>query len=249
VLFGRAGERPLLVAEQRRLDEVLRDRAAVDRDERLRAALARAVNGARDQLLADAGFALDQHRDQRGRGLLGHAQHVLHPRVACDDVAKRKRAAAAALQPLEFGFERTRRQCVAQRDLQPLGADRLHHEIGRAGAHRRDDLVDAAMGGLHDHRNAQSRIAHPREHAVSVEVGHHQVEHHAVDARRVRTGQRRDRGVPPVCGHDLVAEARRHGFEQAALHRVVIDDQDGFGHATLPTGNCTELGRTLADGD
>ena len=43
---------------------------------------------------------------------------------------------------------------VAQRHLQPLGADRLDHEIGRAGAHRRDDIVDAAMRGLHDHRDA-----------------------------------------------------------------------------------------------
>ena len=45
------------------LDEVLRDGAAVDSDEGLGAPLARAVDGARDQFLADAGFALDQHRN------------------------------------------------------------------------------------------------------------------------------------------------------------------------------------------
>jgi hypothetical protein len=35
VALGRAGERALLVAEQDRLHEVVRDRAAIDRDERL----------------------------------------------------------------------------------------------------------------------------------------------------------------------------------------------------------------------
>ena len=74
--LGRAGERALLVAEQDRLDEVVGDGAAVDRDERLGAALAGAVDGARDQLLADAGLALDQHRDGGGRRLLGGAQHA-----------------------------------------------------------------------------------------------------------------------------------------------------------------------------
>ena len=75
---------------------------------------------------------------------------------------------------------------VAQRHLQPLGADRLDHEIDRARAHRRHHVVDAAMRGLHDHRHAQAGLAHARQHAEAVEIGHHEVEHHAVDARAVR---------------------------------------------------------------
>ena len=154
VALGGAGEGALLVAEQDRLDEVVGDGAAIDRDERLGAPLAGAVDGARDQLLADAGFALDQHRDGGAGGLLGRAQHRLHARAAGDDVAEGERAGAAALDQLEFALERARRERVAQRDLQPLGADRLDHEIDGAGAHRGDDIVDAAMGGLHDHRDA-----------------------------------------------------------------------------------------------
>ena len=67
VSLGCAGEGALLVAEQDRLHEVFGDRAAVDGDEGPRAALARAVDGARDQLLADARLAFDQHRDARRR--------------------------------------------------------------------------------------------------------------------------------------------------------------------------------------
>ena len=57
MLFGGAGEGSLLVAEQNRLDQIGRQRATIDRDERLAAAIRGALNGARDDLLADARFA------------------------------------------------------------------------------------------------------------------------------------------------------------------------------------------------
>ena len=53
VLFGSARESALFVAEQDALDQVLRDCATIDRDERLRAPLARTLDGARDQFLAN----------------------------------------------------------------------------------------------------------------------------------------------------------------------------------------------------
>src|SRR5712671_2372951 len=52
VARGRPGERALLVAEQLRLDELGRDRRAVDGDERPLAARAALVDRARDELLA-----------------------------------------------------------------------------------------------------------------------------------------------------------------------------------------------------
>ena len=59
---------PLHVAEKLALDESLRQRAAVDRDERAGAAR-HGVHRAREQLLAGAGLALDQHRHRRARDL------------------------------------------------------------------------------------------------------------------------------------------------------------------------------------
>ena len=73
-LVDGAGERALLVAEQDALDQVLGDGAAVDGDERLAGALALALDGARDQLLADAAFALDQDRDGGVRRRAGRAR-------------------------------------------------------------------------------------------------------------------------------------------------------------------------------
>src|SRR5204863_6619313 len=63
----RPGERALLVAEELGLDQLLRDRGAVDLDERPLAPRRPRVDGARDQLLAAAVRAADEHA-ARGRG-------------------------------------------------------------------------------------------------------------------------------------------------------------------------------------
>src|SRR5712672_2288086 len=130
--IGRAGEGALLVPEQDRLDKVVGYGATIDRDEWLCPPVAGAVNGACDQLLADTRLALDQYRNGGADGFLGGADDRVHAGAARDDVAKRERARAAALDAVELARERACRKRVAQAHLQPLGANRLDHEIGRA---------------------------------------------------------------------------------------------------------------------
>src|SRR4029453_15109370 len=62
-----AGEGALLEAEELGLEQVVGQRAAVDRDEAPRGARALLVDRARDELLAGASLALDQHRRARRR--------------------------------------------------------------------------------------------------------------------------------------------------------------------------------------
>ena len=68
----RPRERALLVAEQLALDQAGRQRGAVDADERALAPRAAFVDGVREQFLARARFAEQQHRAVGGR-------HLLHP--------------------------------------------------------------------------------------------------------------------------------------------------------------------------
>jgi hypothetical protein len=63
-----AGERALLVTEQLALDQVVGQRAAVDRDE-VAAAPRQRVGGAGQHLLAGAAVALDQDRHRRAGDL------------------------------------------------------------------------------------------------------------------------------------------------------------------------------------
>src|SRR5690606_27549813 len=58
---GRVRERTALVPEQLGLQQLLRDRRAVDRNERIRCVGAAVVDAAREQLLARPGLALDEH--------------------------------------------------------------------------------------------------------------------------------------------------------------------------------------------
>ena len=123
---------------------------------------------------------------------------AVHARALGDDVGKAERAGAAVLDARELAFERAGVERVAQADLQAFGADRLDHEIDRAGAHRRDDIVDAAVRGLHDHRHIDRSLAQSRQDAETVEVRHHQIEDHAIDPRAVGAGEQRQRGVAVV---------------------------------------------------
>ena len=248
--FGGAGEGALLVTEQDRFHQIVRDRAAIDRDERLRLALAAAVDGAGEQFLADAGFALDQHRNGRSRGLLRGAQHARHGLAAGDDVGEGQPAFAAVPDALQLALQRAGVQRIAQRNLQPLDADRLDHEILGAGAHRRHHIVDAAMGGLHDDGDVEAGFANFGQHAHAVEAGHDQIEHHGIDRRRVGAGQHGDRGVAAIDHDGLIAAFLHHVLDQAALHGVVVGDQNAGSHGVPRTLQLSVSNwGTLADAD
>ena len=88
------------------------------------------------------------------------------------------------------------------------------------------------MGGLHDDGDVQSSVAHARQHAKAVEIGHHQIEHDAVDACGVWSGEQLDGGIAAFGDDRLIAETLDHGFEQATLNRIVVDDKHDFRHET-----------------
>ena len=93
-----AGERAAHVAEELRLEQRLGDRAAVDRHERPRRAPAVRVDRPRDELLAGAALADDEHgrrRRRRVRDLLVDRQHAGR---AADEAGRRhvERAAGGA---------------------------------------------------------------------------------------------------------------------------------------------------------
>src|SRR5262249_7059932 len=68
--LDRAGKRALDVAEELALDQPRRDGAAVDLDQRAIPATAPGMDGPRDQLLAGASLARDEHGRVRGSDLL-----------------------------------------------------------------------------------------------------------------------------------------------------------------------------------
>ena len=89
-----AGKCALLVAEEFGFQQLLRNGRAVDGDESLVASRAQGVQCARQQFLAGAALAQDQHCDVRGGDLLDHAADVLHRAVDRDDALEALRNVA-----------------------------------------------------------------------------------------------------------------------------------------------------------
>ena len=90
------------------------------------------------------------------------------------------------------------------------------------------------MRGLHDHRRGQPGLADAGEHAEAVEIGHHQVEHHGVDLCGIGAGQQRGGRIAAFGDDDLVARAGEHALKEAALHRIVVDDEYPLDHVRTP---------------
>src|SRR5262249_53434767 len=83
---GGAGERAFFVAEELALDQVRRDGGTVDFDEGSVTARAARVDGPRQELLADAGFAEDKHGGVGRRDVFYVAQHGGQRRTAAQDL-------------------------------------------------------------------------------------------------------------------------------------------------------------------
>jgi hypothetical protein len=95
------------------------------------------------------------------------------------------------------------------------------------------------VGGLHDHRNIASGILHARQYAHAVEIGHHQVEDHAVDPHPAADVLHRR--VAALCGDRVVAETLHHVFDEATLDWIVVDDQHNLRHELETPTDCTDL--------
>ena len=138
--------------------------------------------------------------------------------------------AVAARGAAQLVLERVDPERILDRHLKPLRADRLDDEIDRACAHGGNDRLDRAMRRLDNCGNGDVALAHAREHAHAVEIGHHQVENEEIDRLLVVRLQPRERGLSGFERLDLVAEPPRHRLQQAALDGIVVDNKDEGGH-------------------
>ena len=161
-LLGGAGEGALLVAEQDALHQILGDGAAIDGYEGLRfaGAGAGALDGAGDQLLADARFAFDEDGNRRIGGPAAELDDPRHGFASRNQVGKAKLATDGGLDADQLVGKGLDLERVLDGDLESFRAHRLDHEVDGARPHRRDRRVDAAMGRLYDGRRLARQGPH-----------------------------------------------------------------------------------------
>ena len=215
----RAGERPALVAEQLGLEQVLRDRRSVDRDERLGRARAVPVQCTRDQFLAAARLAGDQHGRMRLRQAADRAEHLLHRRRLAEDLGGGGRL-FRALGLAHALVDRTPDQLDRVVDVERLG-----QVFERAALECGDRALEVGVGGHHDHRHLRVLGLDPLQQVQARGSRHADVADHHLRHGAVQRGQR-------ILGRGEALEldvlSRERLFEHPADRLVVIDDPDRF---------------------
>ena len=218
------------MTEQDAFDEILRYGAAIHGDEWHAGAVALALDGKRDQLLADAAFAFDEDGYFRPARAPAQIDDTVHGLSLGDQIAECEFAGHLAVDPGDLAFQRVDPQRVLDRHFEPLRADRLDHEIGGAGAHRADCGIDAAIGRLHDDRRRGGVGTQPVQNAHTIEARHHQIQQYQVNLRGFLPAQKLKRLLTALRSQGLMSECFDGFFEDTPLDGIVIDDQDTLDH-------------------
>ena len=223
VLADRAGEGAASVTEQLALQQLLRQRAAVDRHERLVGTRAGLVHGVGEKLLACTTGAGHQHADIGGGDHVGLFENALHLRAAGNDLRTPRFPALASR-------GRSLLERFVDRFEQFVAIDRLGQEAEHALSRGADGIRNRTVGGENDHRDARHPPLQLVEqgqtiHFVHAQIGQHQIRRGLFDVgQRFATALRR--------GHPEAAAFQAHAqqLEQAG---VVVDQENVGGVAAL----------------
>ena len=233
LLADRAREGAALVAEELALEDRLGDGGAVDGDERPARARRPLVDVAREELLARAALAEDEHRRLTGRGLGRDVDDAAERRRAAHDLAVREaldlvlERAVLRDEPLPLG-----RLADALDDGDPL--ERLLDEVVRAVAHRVDRGLHRSVRGHQHDLDVGRDLLDGAQELEPGRPGHHQIRQddvHAVRSYELEGTLRvRSRQRP----HPLAQEDLFEGLDVGAL---VVDHENG-----------DRIGRRLGEG-
>ena len=191
------------------------------------------MQGARDQFLAGAGFAGDEHRQGRLREPADGAEQFAHRRRLADQLRSRGQSAFSAFGKSTLTPFRLRQGARRQRD-RFVEVEGLGQELVRAAAKSAGRAGDIGIGRHHDNRQLRSLRLERIEKAESVEAGHAHVGEH--QRRRGLRFERLQRGARAVVRLHAIAGLAQRFAEHIAHGAVVVDDPDplGFRHRSLP---------------
>src|SRR5712692_10057323 len=225
LVHRRAGERALLVAEELRLDEILRDGRAVDLDERPFGALAVVVHRVGDQLLAGAVLALDENVRFAGRHALDQLEEILHLPALADDILELVAVLQLGLELLVLVDERLLLDRFLELVQEALRVDRLLEEVERAGLHRLDRARDVALAGDDDDLGFGVELLELADQLDAVDVGQHHVGDDRVGVPRLE--QFFAAGADERGPH-VVARVLEQDFQPLSHRRLIVYGKDSL---------------------
>ena len=196
---------------------------AIDRDVVAFVAPSEIVQAARDQVLADAGLAVEDDAHV-GAGELGDggAQIFRRPRGA-DDARVQRLLVDGAAQPPVLDHELALLAGVPHDLQKALGRERLLDEVVGAEPHRLDRDLDVAMAGDHDDGQLGIDLLRAAQQLQPVDALHLEIGDQHAGKIRAQLAERR-RGV--VLHRELEARELEPLRDRFAHRRLVVDEQD-----------------------
>jgi hypothetical protein len=216
-----AGESPLLEAEELALQQLRRERGAVDLDEGS-VATRELEDGARNQLLAGSALTAHEHGDVRVGDLLDDLAALAHLAAVAAEKHHLGFRAGASAKLLHLGLQRALLQRLLEGDLQLLHLERLAQEVGGAQAHRLHDGAGLTVAGKHDHRDFGKPLLQLLEGLQAVHPREHHVQRDQIGPGLLQAAQRL---LAAGRSENLVALAGNQRLEVITYPRVVIDHE------------------------
>ena len=211
-----------LVSEELTLDERIRNRRAIDVDERARHPMREPVQHARDQLLPRPRLAKDEDSGVAARNALDQRKHRLHWRELCDDFRLRLGQRQPLVKQRVFAGELALFIGASHHHIDLRHAVGLREVIVRAELHGADRRLDGAVAGNDDDLGRRELLADLPEHLETIHLGHHDVQQRHIE----RLGpQRVERGAAIGEDRHLIAASLEKLLENRAQVRLVFCDQ------------------------
>ena len=196
------------------------------------------MDRARNQLLARAALALDEHGRRTVGDLLDERHHAAEGRARPDDHALPEEVVEALLEGTVLldqlaALERLADEAEHLRALEGLG-----EEVVGALLHRLHGLLDRAERGQEDHVHVGGDRLRSAQDLDAGEPGHLEIREDEVDAARLQTLERR---VAVRGEDDPVPLARQRALEALAEPRVIVGHQERRGLRHAPGAGRTRV--------
>ncbi len=205
-----------------------RQGAAIDGHERAAPADTAAANGARQRLLAAAGFSLNQKRRIQRRSPTRQNPDPLHLGALDRHVGKRQMSLQRGTRAADFLRQRIDLQHIGNGNLNALEGDRLGHEVDRTHFHGLENRLEIIVLDENYHRHAVSGFTHAPQNGQAIHIRHGKIEQHQHNV--LALADEAECAGPAICQDGPIAHAHDYRFQIASLDRIVIRYENARGH-------------------
>ena len=212
-----AGEGAALVTEELGLEQLARDRGGIEGDERAARSRAVSMQRPRDQLLAGARLAGDEHREVRSAEPPDCPEHLLHRGRRADDPRRRRRhRPGVAVRVLPVVGD-----CSRDQGHRLVDVERLRQVLVRTTLVGGHCAVQIGVAGHDDHREMRVASGDLAEQLQSVDVRHADV---GDDRVRLALPQSRVDAGAALESLDREPGATERALQHPPDRPVVVDD-------------------------